>query len=106
MFGAGRTDASGAGLTKACGALQRKLGESLEHYAQQLSNEPPLAVPPVPLDLTKLATAATGGEGGEHVAALLEWAARINAALVGLPQWSTDELTSVRLADAGPTGTA
>ncbi|MGF7134020.1 multidrug resistance protein MdtO [Paraburkholderia sp. EB58] len=105
MFGAGRTDASGAGLTKACGTLQRNLGESLEQYAQQLSNEPPLAMPPVPLDLTKLATAAAGREGGEHIVALLERAARINTTLVSLPQWLTDELTSVRSADAGPTGT-
>jgi multidrug resistance protein MdtO len=105
MFGAGRTDASAVDLMKACGTLQRNLGESLEQYAQQLSSEPPLAVPPVPLDLTKLATAAAGWEGGEHRAALLEWAARINTALVGLPQWSTDELTSARSVDAARTGT-
>ena len=99
MFDARRAGASGAGVREACGLLQRNLSESLERYAQQLSGEPPLAAPPVPLDLTKLAAVAPGAEGGERIVALLESVARINTALSGLPQWSTDELTSARPAD-------
>jgi multidrug resistance protein MdtO len=106
MFDAGRTGSSTAGLMKACGTLQQNLGESLEHYAQQLSNEPPVAARPVPLDLTKLASAAAGEEGGERIAALLERAAHINAALAGLPQWSTGELTSARPVDSARAGIA
>ena len=101
MFDAGQ---SGVSLMRACGALQRSLGDSLEGYAQQLSSEPPLATPPVPLDLTTLTGATAGWAGGERRDALLEWAARINAALAGLPQWSTDEITSTRPVDSTRTG--
>jgi len=100
-FDARRTNASGTSLRQACGGLQRNLAESLERYAQQLSGEPPLAVPPLPLDLTKVAAAAAGEEGGEPATALREWAARIDTALSGLPQWSTDELPLALPAVAG-----
>jgi multidrug resistance protein MdtO len=100
-FDARRTNVSGAGLRQVCGALQRNLAESLERYAQQLSGEPPLAVPPLPLDLTRVAAAAAGEEGGAPANALLEWAARIDTALSGLPQWSTDELPLALPAVAG-----
>jgi multidrug resistance protein MdtO len=105
-FGARRTGPSAAVLMKASGALQRDLGASLEQYAQQLSSEPPVATPPVPLDLTKLASAAADEEGGERIATLLAWAARIDTALAGLPQWSTGELTLARSAESGRTGIA
>ena len=103
MFEAGRTDASGTDVMQACGALQRELGESLEQYAQQLSSEPPLATPPAPLDSTRLATSARGGEGS---AALQESATRLNTALTGLPQWWTVELTSTPSNDSARAGIA
>ncbi|SIO29250.1 FUSC family protein [Paraburkholderia phenazinium] len=103
MFEAGRTDASGTDVMQACGALQRELGESLEQYAQQLSSEPPLATPPAPLDSTRLATSARGGEGS---AALQESATRLNTALTGLPQWWTAELTSTPSNDSARAGIA
>ena len=106
MFGAGRAAPSAVGLMKASGALQTKLAESLEHYAQQLSNEPPVATPPAALDLAKLVSTAADEGSGERIVALLEWAARINTALVGLPLWATGELTLARPVDAGRTGGA
>jgi hypothetical protein len=42
----------------------------------------------------------------ERIAALLERAAHINAALAGLPQWSTGELTSARPVDSARAGIA
>ncbi|MFL9874667.1 FUSC family protein [Paraburkholderia megapolitana] len=106
MFDAGRVGASGAGLMQACGALQRSLGDSLERYAQQLSSEPPLVTPPVPLDLTTLTSVVADRAAGERSAALLEWATRIDAALAGLPKWSTDEVMSPQRVDSTPTGIA
>jgi multidrug resistance protein MdtO len=48
-----------------------------------------------------VAAAAAGEEGGEPATALREWAARIDTALSGLPQWSTDELPLALPAVAG-----
>lgn len=106
MFDARGDDESGASLRKACDALQRNLGESLERYARQLSDEPPVAMPPVPLEFSQLAMEAQGRAGRERIAALLESGARINTALVGLPQWSTEELASARPADSRRAGAA
>jgi multidrug resistance protein MdtO len=89
-FSAARTPESATLLLSETRAFQSRVADTLERYAQQLSSQPPSAERPAPLDPTALATAvaAASRQSGDGAKALVAGAARINTALMGLPDWS------------------
>jgi multidrug resistance protein MdtO len=81
--------------------FQSDVADALERYASQLAAAPPIATTPVALDPSGLRVAPAGGAGVAGKEALERHAQRIDAALAGLPRWSTGERASGEFASAG-----
>ncbi|RFU49806.1 FUSC family protein [Paraburkholderia sp. DHOC27] len=91
-FAVARSPDAVAQLLGATRAFQSSTADTLEQYAEQLAGHPPAAERPAALEATALVTAVRGGEPVDNAAALLAWASRVNTALTGLPDWSSDAL--------------
>jgi multidrug resistance protein MdtO len=98
------TGASAGVSMEGVAKFQSDVADALEGYASQLAAEPPAAATPAPLDPSGLRVAPAGAAevaaGVADKQALERHAQRIDAALAGLPRWSTGERASGVFASA------
>jgi multidrug resistance protein MdtO len=95
------TGASAGASMEGVAKFQSDVADALERYASQLGATPPAATTPVPLDLSGLRVPPAGATDVADKEALERYAQRIDAALAGLPRWSTGERASGEFASAG-----
>ncbi len=94
-------DALAGALADRTSSFQSNVADALEHYAAQLAAQPPEARTPASLDAAGWLAARAGEEGAARAAALAREARRVDAALSGLPRWTSGPEESGAPAAAG-----